>query len=228
MRRLAPIICVIAALGTSIAGAARHRQTPQMPIGITRTQLADNQTVLVARLKLEPGAREIPHTHPFSAVVIQIVPGEVEMTLGADHTREHRGRGHVQYIPREVTHAAANVGAAPFDVVTIAIKPDRKAPASVPVSASPEGIVRTPVLENDEVRVTDVKFSPGAREPEHTHPYDLVLVALSGGKVELHLGNTRELEDRQPGFVWFLPRDVTHAAASAAPGPVEFLSVGIK
>lgn len=207
---------------------ARQPSAPQVPIGITRTQVLDNSSVLVARLKLDPGARETPHTHPFSAVVIQITPGDVEMTLAGQRTSGHRDVGHVEFIPREVTHAAANVGPAPFEVVTIAIKPDRKPPPSVPVSQSPPGITRTPLIDNDEARATRVTFSPGAREPEHTHPYDLVLVALSGGRVDLLLGTTHEIDDRRPGFVWFLPRDMTHAAISAAASPIEFVSVGIK
>jgi quercetin dioxygenase-like cupin family protein len=225
-RMVIPIALALATL--SIAPAIGQTPAPQMPAGITRTQLLDNPAVMVARLKLEPGAREMPHTHPFSAIVIHITPGEIDMLLGDKRATTRRDKGHVEFIPREVTHAAANVGSSATEVLTVAIKPDRRPAPAVPVSASPEGIVRTVVLENDEARVTRVGFSPGAREPEHTHPYDMLLVASSGGRLDLLLGGKREVEDRPAGFVWFLPRDVVHAAISAAPAPIEFFSVGIK
>lgn len=214
-----------------VAGSATQAGQPPaqpLPPGITRTPLLDNATVLVARLKLEPGAREVPHTHPFSAVVVHVVPGQIEMLLGDTRQTSRREVGHVEFIPREVTHAAANAGAAATEVVTIAIKPGRTPPGSVPMSAAPTGVTRDVVLENDEARVTRVRFSPGAREADHVHPYDLLLVALSGGRLELRLGATREVEDRPPGYVWFLPRNISHAAVNGAAAPIEFLSIGIK
>lgn len=226
MRRMwLSISCVVIA---SAVLMARQTPSPQMPPGITRTQLIDNPTVLVAKLKMDPGARETLHTHPFSAVVIQLTPGRIEITYGDKPSTVQREAGHVDFIAREMPHAAANVGSAPFEVVTIAIKPDRTRPASAPASPATAGILRTTVLDNDEARVTRVTFVPGAREGDHRHPFDLVLVALTGGRTEIAIGGQREIEDRPPGFVWFLPRDVTHMAANASARHTEFISIGVK
>ncbi len=199
-----------------------------MPPGVSRTQLLENSTVMVARLNMAPGAREQVHTHPFSAVVVQLGPGDVEMRIGTRPETARRDRGHVEFIAAEMPHAAANVGTASFDVVTIAIKPDRKPAGTQPPADAPPGITRVPVLDNADARVTRVTFAPGSKEPVHSHPFDLVLVPLVPGRMDVTLGDTRSAKDYEAGEVIFLPRDVPHAVASADHRPFELLSVGVK
>jgi quercetin dioxygenase-like cupin family protein len=203
-------------------------QAPALPAGITRTVIADNSTVLVARLGMAPAARETPHTHPFSAVVVQIAPGQVEQELDGKRVTERRDVGHVQFIRKQVMHAAANVGSSPFDVVTIAIKPDRVPVTAAPATEAPPGITRRVVLDNDEARATRVRFAPGAREPIHSHPFDLVLVQLTPAKMEVQVGDEKTVKDYEIGAVIFLPRNVPHAVASSHPSPFEFLGVTVK
>lgn len=208
--------------GTLAAGA----QT--MPPGITRTQLLDNPSVMVARLRMAPGAREDLHTHPFSAVVVQLDPGEVEMRVGTRRETARRDAGHVEFIAAEMPHAAANTGSVAFDVVTIALKPDRKPGGTQPPSQAPVGITRTPVLDNAQARAARVTFGPGSREPVHTHPYDLVLVQLTPGRMEVLLSEKKEVKAYDPGEVIFLPRDVPHAAANPDQRAFDILSVAVK
>jgi len=201
---------------------------PAPPPGITRTVLVDNPTVLVARLSLAPGARETPHTHPFSAVVVQASPGALEVEVEGRKTTERRDVGHVQFIPKQASHAAGNIGAASFDVVTIAIKPDRAPAASAPATEAPPGIIRRVILENDETRATSVRFAPAGREPVHSHPFDLVLVQLTPARMEVQIGDEKTVKRYEIGAVIFLPREVPHAVSSADTTPFEILSVTIK
>lgn len=214
--------------GTVVVLTASAQPAPAMPAGITRAQLVDNDTVLIARLGMAPGAQEDVHTHPFSAVVVQIGDGDVDMRIGSEHTRGRREHGHVEFIPREAPHAAGNAGRAPFEVVTIAIKPDRRPGGEAPAAAAPDGITRAPGLDNAEARVTRVSFAPGAREPIHMHPFDLVVVQLTPGRVEVRLGDEVTVRDYAAGDVLFLPRDVPHAVSNAGGTPFDVLSVGIK
>jgi quercetin dioxygenase-like cupin family protein len=199
-----------------------------MPAGITRTVLVDNATVLVARLRLAPGAREEPHTHPFSAVVVQIEPGQVDMQLGDTRSTEARPVGFAEFIPREMRHAAANVGPEAFDVVTVAIKADRAPSPDAPATPSRPGITRTPVFDNPEANVARVTFAPAAREPVHSHPNDLVLVTLVPGSIELQLAGERSTKAYPAGSVFFLTRNVDHAVANASDKPLEFMRVIIR
>ena len=214
-------------VGVAAVGTA-DQQAGAPPPGITRTELVNNATALIARLRMAPGAREDVHTHPFSAVVVQIGAGDVDMRLGDGHSTRRRAHGFVEFIAREVPHAAANVGQAPFEVVTIAMKPDRQPGGDAPASPAPAGITRTPVLDNAEARVTHVTFAPAAREPVHTHPFDLVAVQLMDGRVEVRVGDEVSTREYAPGEVIFLPRAVPHAVANVGAGRFEILSVGIK
>lgn len=214
------IVCLGAAL--SLAPAR------QLPPGITRTEILNNANVLVARLRMAPSAREDVHTHPFSAVVVQIGAGHVDMRLGAARATSRREHGHIEFIPREVPHAAANAGTEAFDVVTIAIKPDRVKGGDAPAAAAPAGITRTPILDNPEARVTRVAFAPGAREPVHSHPFDLVLVQLTPGRVEVRLGDALTTKEYAAGDVIYLPREVPHAVSNVGAAAFEIFSVGIR
>lgn len=208
------------------SGLALGAQTT--PPGITRTQLLDNPSVMVARLRMEPGSRETVHTHPFSAVVVQLDAGDVEMRTGTRRETARRDRGHVEFIAAEMPHAAANTGTSAFDLVTIALKPDRKPGGTQAPAEAPKGITRTPVLDNAQARATRVTFASGAREPVHMHPYDLVVVPLTATRIELLLGPATTIEDYEAGEVIFLPRHVPHSLSSRHPEPFDVVSVGVK
>ena len=200
----------------------------QPPPGITRTALIENDSVMMARLRMAPGAKEDMHTHPFSAIVVQLDPGEVDMRMGAARGTSRRPAGFVEFIAKETPHAAANVGAAALDLLTIALKPGRKPGGDAPAQPAPAGIVRTAVLDNSDARVARVEFAPAAREPVHSHPFDLVVVPLTAGRVEVRIGDRVETRDYATGEPIFLPRDVTHAVSNAGRTPLTVLSVGIK
>jgi len=211
-----------------IAGAALATSAQQPPAGITRDQIADNPTALIAHLRMEPGSRETIHTHPFAAVVIQLTPGEIDMTIGKVRSRQTRDPGFIWFIPKETPHAAVNSGTTPVEFVTIGIKPDRPSATAAPATQAPPGITRETVIDNDDTRVVRVTFAPGGREPVHTHPNDLVTVQITPGRVAILEGSARSDEDRPAGFVKFLTRGVSHSYASTDTKPFELVSVAIK
>jgi quercetin dioxygenase-like cupin family protein len=220
------IVATAIALVGAVSWMASAQSAP--PPGITRTALVDNSSVMMARLRMAPKAAEDIHTHPFSAVVIQLDAGDVDMRMGSGHTTGRRPAGFVEFIASGVPHAAANVGSSPFDLVTIAIKPDRARGGEAPAAAVPSGITRTPVLDNAEARVTRVEFAAGAREPVHSHPFDLVVVPLTAGRLEVRIGEKVETRAYSPGDPMFLPRDIPHAVSNAGTTSVTVFSVGIK
>ena len=82
------------------------------------------------------------------------------------------------------------------------------------------------MLDNAEARVTRVEFAAGAREPVHSHPFDLAVVPLTAGRLEVRIGEKVETRAYSPGDPMFLPRDIPHAVANA--GTTSVFSVGIK
>ena len=80
----------------TVACAAALTQAPQPPPGMTRDQILDNATALIAHLRMEPGSRETIHTHPFSAVVVQLTAGDIASAVpGGFET--HAGNGSVRF-----------------------------------------------------------------------------------------------------------------------------------
>jgi len=223
MTRLAIVVSLSMALVVAASG-----QAPQTPPGVSRTVLVDNATVLVARLGYEAGKGETSHTHPFSAVVLQITSGIVNMTIGPDNLNARRDAGAAWFIPQNTPHYVMNAGTDTFEQVAITIKPTRLPPPAAPPAVDVPGITRTTVIDNREARVVRVQFAAGAREPVHTHPFDLLTVQLTPGTVEIQSGSEKTSSRRAPGFAQFVPRGVQHAYASADKKPFELMSVTIK
>lgn len=217
--------CLLASISLPAVALA---QAPAMPPGIERTPLVDNPAVMIARLAMKPGARETVHTHPFSAVVIQLTPGDVEMAIGGEKTAGRREPAFSWFILHDTPHAAANIGRTPFDVVTVALKQAPGAAAPAAAAPAPAGITRTTLIDNEATRVVRVKFEPGAREVVHTHPYDLVVVQLTAGKVEAMIGSDRSTADRPAGYVWYMPKEVPHLVGHAGGAAFEAMSVAVK
>jgi quercetin dioxygenase-like cupin family protein len=192
-----------------------------------RTSVLDNATVAVTRVHFDPGSREDSHTHPFPLLIVQLTNGEATITDREMLRVGHRA-GEVWFIPAGTPHAASNRSNAALEMLAIAIKSDRPAAPAAPPTEAPEGIVRATLVDNADVRVVRVRFSPDAREPVHSHPNDLLTVQITRGLVEILNGAQRSTAEREPGFVQFLPRNVQHSFANADAGPFELLSISIK
>jgi quercetin dioxygenase-like cupin family protein len=168
----------------------------------------------------------LPRSAPM--LVVQVSRGVAEITQRGENSRGPRGAGDVTYVPADDGHRVENIGATTFDQLQIALKPTRAPAPTAPVTEAPPGITRTPVLDNEAMRVVRVQFAAGAREPVHTHPNDLLTIQISPGAVEILTGSSTSSATRDPGFIQFLPRTVSHAFASADTKPFEILSVAIQ
>ena len=83
--------------------------------------------------------------------------------------------------------------------------------AQDPVKVAPE--THKVLLENDRVRVLDVRIKPGEKVPMHSHPASVGYV-LSGGKIRFTYpdGKTEEREPKAGTASW--SEAVTHAAGN--------------
>ena len=89
--------------------------------------------------------------------------------------------------------------------------------------------VRTVILENAKVRVVDVAFAPGDVETEHTHPFDLVVVALTPGGIESTAPDgTKQRLVPKPGDVHFFPKGSTHTSRNLGEDPVRLRAIFVK
>jgi quercetin dioxygenase-like cupin family protein len=82
--------------------------------------------------------------------------------------------------------------------------------AKIAEQANAADPVRTPILQNDTVAVTHLRFGPGTREADHTHPFPLILVQTTAGSIAVQEQNTTRRGDKI-GEVWYVPTDRSHA-----------------
>ena len=206
--------------------AAQEKVQP-VALGPERTSVLDNGTVGVTRLRFARTAREAVHTHPFPVLIVLVTPGQVSVA-DREMLRVGSRAGEVWFIPANTPHAAANQSTGQVEMLKVAIKTDRLPAPTAPLTQAPEGITRSTLLDNADVRVVRVRFAPTAREPVHSHPNDVLTIQISAGNVEMLNGTERSTGVREPGWVHFLPRSVQHSYASADTRPFELLSVAVK
>lgn len=225
--RAVAVTAIVGALW-SIAPFAAQENVQPVALGPERTSVLDNGTVAVTRLRFARTAREAVHTHPFPMLIVLVTPGQVSVA-DREMLRVGSRAGEVWFIPANTPHAAANQSTGQVEMLMVAIKTDRPPAPAAPPTQAPEGITRSTLLDNADVRVVRVRFAPDSREPLHTHPNDLLTIQISAGTVDVVNGAEHHAASvREPGFVQFLPRNVQHAYASADTKPFELLSVSIK
>ncbi len=231
MRTLAAVLVVAF---SALAGDAQQgppfdsAQGKPPGAGIAVRPLFDNPAVGVARLLLLPGAREMPHTHPYTLLVVSVSRGDVEFLKGTATNRSMWQIGDIQVVERDVRHAGANMGTMPVEAVAISIKPDRVKGGTAPALPRPAGITATDVLDSADAAIRRVELAPGAREVPHTHPYDFVVVPVVSGRMEVLLAGKTETKDYAPGDAFFIARDTPHAVANVGKAPFALLGVTIK
>ena len=204
-----------------------------------RATLVDNASVIVERFHLPAGAVQRLAGGLEPALIVQLTQGDIDLTIGSQRASGPREAGSIAFVPPRTPQSARNIAQrGATDVGVIRFRPGRTPAPSMPEvpgagapgvgNDAPPGITRTPLLDNAETRVVRVQFSPEGREPVHTHPYDLITLQISSGRVEILDGDAKSTENREPGFTKFVPRDRQHAYASADAKPFEILSVAIK
>lgn len=94
-----------------------------------------------------------------------------------------------------------------------------------PINASPD-IYRV-VLENDRVRVLDIRLKPGQRSPMHTHP-DFLVHALSDSTVRFTKpdGTSQDVTMKAGDTAW--NEAVAHAAENIGATEAHVLNIELK
>ena len=88
---------------------------------------------------------------------------------------------------------------------------------------------REVLLDNDQVRVTEVRRSPGVKVPMHTHPPGLLAYYFSAAKVKATLpdGKTK-IMDFPAGKVLWYPNERTHAVEIMGTNDLHVLVIQLK
>ena len=203
-------------------------QAPAPPPGFTVKPVLDNATLAAVRLKIAPGAKEQPHTHPYPMLVVVLTPGEMEMHNGEARTKGMRKPGDVEFVNAGVSHNAGNSGTTPLEALVLAIKPDRVRGGAVSPRQAVPGIIRKPMFDKPDLSVTRLEIDADVREPVHTHPYDLAVVPTALDRLDVQVGDKKNVRAYAPGEIIFIPRNVPHAVANGGTTTIRLLAIVVK
>ena len=83
-------------------------------------------------------------------------------------------------------------------------------------------------IDNDEVRITEWRFAPGAATGAHRHDYDYVVVPLTAGLLKAIGAAGETLAELAPGKAYFRKAGVEHDVVNAGAEPFAFVEVELK
>jgi quercetin dioxygenase-like cupin family protein len=107
-----------------------------------------------------------------------------------------------------------------------------RASAAPGTAPAPQGAMPAPaikvLLENDQVRVREVTFAPGAGDT-HTHPWAHVGVILTKGSLAFaDKGKPEETVNFEAGSAGFREAKVTHLVRNPGKEPMKVIEVEVK
>lgn len=92
----------------------------------------------------------------------------------------------------------------------------------------PGSAVATVQLDNEQVRVTEWRFAPGASTGWHRHELDYVVVPVVTGKLRIVNSESDTLHDLVLGQSYFRKAPVEHDVFNASPYEFAFIEVELK
>lgn len=160
----------------------------------------EDARVRVVRLHIPEGASVPMHDRP-RRVVVSLSPNEVRLTRADGTVSVTRTATGTFAWSEPAVRSVQNLGG-PVDNIVVELKQaaEPAKPLAAPPSPVPAGYLDDPlhrwVLENQYVRVYDVRIPPGASTTFHRHAYDQVSVYVSGGRVSSQAEGQPRLEPK--------------------------------
>jgi len=183
MKILFMTLCVLATIHTA---ALSQSNSPQSPVEISgeahHHPKVENEFVRIWDVTVPAGDATLWHVHRNDNVVVTFADANLRLESATAAPAEAQWKfGEVRFAKATYTHRAINVGTTPFHNLTIELL---KSPG--PQEQSPKyPITRTPVLENERVRVFRVTLEPGQSTSMHTHVFAGLSIALTSGEIEI-------------------------------------------
>ncbi len=171
----------------------------------THHLLMENSYVRVFRAELPPGASTKLHRHVYAYVSVILTKAHLEgFSPGQSRQKLERSEGEVHFTPAGLVHGVVNTGSSPFRVVIVELLKDTNAAEGAPPEAEHSldlghGHIEDVVLENAQVKVTDLQIAPGAQSDEYEDGKSRMLVWMDHGEL---LARDSKLEGQKGQVTW--------------------------
>jgi quercetin dioxygenase-like cupin family protein len=169
-------------------GTLSQSNSPQSPVEISgeprHHPKFENELVRIWDVTVPAGDATLWHAHRNDNVVVTLGGASLRLeTVGAAPAEVQWKFGDVRFGKATYVHRAMNVGTTPFHNLTIELL---KSPLGLPqLSKLKESISRTPVLENERVRVYKLSLAPGESTTMHTHFLPGLGISITPGTIQV-------------------------------------------
>jgi quercetin dioxygenase-like cupin family protein len=198
--------------------------------------------VRVVRLRIPEHASLPTHERP-RRVVVSLTANDVQLSRADGTVSEtHTEAGSVAWSEPAV-RSVVNLGGALENIVVELKQADHPAePVAIPPPVPPAGYLSDSrhnwALENQYVRVYDVRVPPGETTSFHRHAYDQVAIFVSGGMVSVQLegqpwGQAKMMERGSIAFADNAAKPITHRLRNDGQGEyhvvlIQFLKENVR
>jgi quercetin dioxygenase-like cupin family protein len=216
------------------SATSSQSNSPQSPVEISgeprHHPKFENEYVRVWDVTVPAGDATLWHAHRNDNVVVTFGDASLRIeTLGGTPAESQWKFGEVRFGKATYVHRAMNIGTTPFHNMTIEIL---KSPGSKVLSRLKDIVTRTPVLENERVRVYRVSLAPGESTGTHTHHLPSLAIALTNGDIEV----TTPTKDKDKldrlnlavGAARWRAGGVTHSIKNVGKTPFEAVDIEVK
>jgi quercetin dioxygenase-like cupin family protein len=168
--------------------ALSQSNSPQSPVEISgeprHHPKFENEYVRVWDVTVPAGDATLWHAHRNDNVVVTLGDASLRIeTLGGTPAESQWKFGEVRFGKATYVHRAMNIGTTPFHNMTIEIL--KSPPGSDFLSKLKDTGTRTPVLENERVRVYRLSLAPGESTGTHSHYPPGLAIAITSGEIEV-------------------------------------------
>jgi beta-alanine degradation protein BauB len=189
--------------------------------------LFQNDSVLVVRLTLQPGATTQFHTHSHDRVIVDLTDGSIteQVPGGPESTPQSTKPGQlsVSSLARNgpYTHRVHNVGSSVFDVLDIEFLQPPRESESKPIA---------PVaIENPSARVYKWRLEPGTTSAMHTHERPYLIISATPLVLKMTDPEGKSFSHEvKAGDIHWVDDKVTHSLSNAGTTEGQIVEVELK
>jgi quercetin dioxygenase-like cupin family protein len=181
------LILLLAFVLTPI-GTLSQSNSPQSPVEISgeprHHPKFENEFVRVLDVTVPAGDATLWHVHRNDNVVVTLGGASLRLEkVGAPTVEVLWKVGDVNFGKATYIHRAMNVGTTPFHNLTIEIL--KSPPLSGILANTKEEIARSPIIENERVRVYKLSLAPGESTTTHTHFLPGLGISITPGTIRV-------------------------------------------
>jgi quercetin dioxygenase-like cupin family protein len=226
-------LCLLSLLLLVPIGTLSQSNSPQSPVEISgeprHHPKFENEFVRIWDVTVPAGDATLWHAHRNDNVVVTLGGASLRLeAVGAVPAGVQWNFGDVKFGKATYIHRAMNIGTTPFHNLTIELL---KSPlGSQGLSPQTGQTSRTPILENERVRVYRLSLAPGESTDVHTHPLAGLAISITPGEIEITTeGKTKPDRLTLPlGDVRWRSGAVTHSIKNVGKTRFEAVDIELK